>query len=258
MSDLREGFVERVLGAYGRSQVIKASAAPIEVRSGHPRFDELELGERAEAPVVAVFLDLSDFTGRSFWDPPAEVAMLADAVLAGFTGVVTELGGHVLGLRGDGLFAGFGPGRPVEDVALAGLAAAASLDATRNRLNPRLEQMGIHPVSARAGIDYGSLTFVRTGNERSSEVNVVGFAANLAAKAEKVANAWEVVVGEGYADCVANSDLLKFRAYKSFERNGDRKLYRLSELRWKQLLPELDGAVKDLARVQGIKQGAFS
>tara|TARA_B100000686_G_scaffold81080_1_gene87549 strand:- start:133 stop:489 length:357 start_codon:yes stop_codon:yes gene_type:complete len=116
--------------------------------------------------------------------------------------------------------------------------------------------MGIHPVSARAGIDFGQLTFVRTGNEQTSEINVVGFAANLAAKAEKIANAWEVVVGQGFADHVANPDLIPRRDVKVFERNGERRRYPIYDLRWRRLLPELDGVVSDLSRTNSIYAGS--
>ena len=255
---LRTDFTSRVLGQYSERSagVIAASAGGLAKQSGHPAFDGLRLGERHTASVAALFLDLSNFTGRSFWDDADDVATLADAILGGFTEVVTRLNDHVLGLRGDGLFAGFGPGINNESVALAGLAAAAALDATENYLNPSLQQMGIHPVSARAGIDFGQLTFVRTGNEQTSEINVVGFAANLAAKAEKIANAWEVVVGQGFADHVANPDLIPRRDVKVFERNGERRRYPIYDLRWRRLLPELDGVVSDLSRTNSIYAGS--
>lgn len=252
MADLRETFAKRVIDNYETATfgVIKASAAPPAMRSGHPAFDDLEVGARRVTSIATVFLDLSDFTGRSYWDDPNDVATLADSILSGFTEVVTRLDGHVLGLRGDGLFAGFGPGISEESVALAGLAAAAALDATDRYLNPRLKQLGIHPVSARAGLDFGEVTFIRTGNRTTSEVNVVGFAANIAAKSEKVANAWEVVVGEKYAEHINNKELIKLREVKTFTRAHVTHRYSLYDLRWKQLLPELDGVASDLQRLR--------
>src|SRR3712207_9107847 len=102
---------------------------------GHPDFEDLAVGQRRTAEMVAVFLDLTDFTGRSFWDDEEEVADLAHAVLSGFIQVVARLGGHPLGLRGDGLFAGFSPGNPQATAALALSACAFALDGVEKEVN---------------------------------------------------------------------------------------------------------------------------
>jgi len=125
---------------------------------------------------------------------------LAQAVLTQLVEVIVENGGHVLGLRGDGVFACFGgPGSDkVVDVSLALGAAAFALDATEGALNELLALSGLEPVRVRAGADHGRPNFVRTGVAGASEVNVIRFAANFAAKCEKVANSWELVVGEAW------------------------------------------------------------
>ena len=56
---------------------------------GHPMFEPLRVGEKAFAPIATVFLDLSNFTGRTFWDDPDQVADLAHAILTGFIEVVS-------------------------------------------------------------------------------------------------------------------------------------------------------------------------
>ena len=43
--------------------------------------------------MVAVFLDLTNFTGRIFWDDQEESTDLAHAVLTGFIQVVSDVGG---------------------------------------------------------------------------------------------------------------------------------------------------------------------
>jgi adenylate cyclase len=84
-------------------------------------------------------------------------------------------------------------------------ACAFALDAVEREVNPRLETRGIAPVQARAGLDYGRITFVRSGCREHSEINPLGFAANFAAKCEKTANLWEIVVGEGLAEVLPDN-----------------------------------------------------
>lgn len=223
--------------------------------SGHPNFAGLEVGEQVQVEIASLFLDLEEFTARSFWETPLETARLAHAVLTGFTEIVQGLGGHVLGLRGDGLYACFGP---VQDshvaVAMAGLAAAAALDAVENDLNPRLEALSIQTVRARAGIDFGDAVFVRSGTAEVSEVNVVGFSANFAAKCEKYADSWETVVGEGFAGQMSDQSMIsqrdrspRHKSPKKYSRHGEDRYYKFYDYSWRRAVREVDEAVEELA-----------
>ncbi|QFQ31774.1 adenylate/guanylate cyclase domain-containing protein [Janibacter melonis] len=198
--------------------------------------------------MVTVFLDLTNFTGRTFWDDQDEVVDLAHAVLSGFIEVTTLFGGHPLGLRGDGLFAGFSPGQPDVTCAMALSACAFALDGIEREVNPWLDERGIARIQARAGLDYGRTTFVRSGSHKRSEINPLGFAANFAAKCEKKAKSWEIVVGQGlrdllptYQDFVEHDD-----SPKVYTRNYESKHYRYYEYRWRNTLPLLPGAVSQL------------
>lgn len=99
-----------------RAQVLKAArmsetigrplgtAPPV----GHPGFANLKVGETAVCELAVGFLDMKAMTARSFWEPLETVTNLSLAVLGQVAEVVQESGGHVLGLRGDGLMAGWG------------------------------------------------------------------------------------------------------------------------------------------------------
>lgn len=217
---------------------------------GHPVSQHLAVGQRSTLPMTAVFLDLSDFTRRSFWDEQDDVVDLAHAVLSGFVQTVRRFGGHPLGLRGDGLFAGFG-GDPGFGSMLALGACAFALDAVETGVNPWLESQGIERVQARAGVDAGLITFVRTGTTSQSEVNPLGFAANFAAKCEKVANAWEVVVGEGAVKDFGDqtSFTRHERSPKTFQRHGQRKSYDFYQFDWRRVLPDLTDIPEQLAGI---------
>lgn len=229
---------------------VLASAPPsVETKAlGHPDFEELRVGQRRTASLATVFLDLTDFTGRSFWDDETEVVDLAHAVLTGFVEVVTGFGGFPLGLRGDGLFAGFGPGDPQVDAIAALAACAFALDAVQQGLNPRLQSAGIRRVQARAGLDYGRLTFVRTGSREHSEINVIGFAANFAAKCEKWADSWEIVAGEGLQKQLPDAPTLveHHDSPKKYQRDYQVRYYRFYNYRWRSSLPHLPGALQQI------------
>ncbi|GGL77482.1 adenylate/guanylate cyclase domain-containing protein [Glutamicibacter protophormiae] len=226
-----------------------SASGELETKSlGHPYFEDLAVGECRAESMVMVFLDLTDFTGRSFWDAETEVVDLAHAVLSGFIETVSKFGGYPLGLRGDGLFAGFGPCKNGVPAALALVACAFALDAVENSLNPRLKERGIAPVQARAGLDYGRISFVRSGNEEHSEINPLGFAANFAAKCEKKAKSWEVVVGEGLTGLVPNdANFVEHNdSPKIYQRNYEKKAYKYYNYSWRKVLEHIPGIVEEL------------
>lgn len=256
-TDLGQKFGEGVLHRFSTLQhgstdvqlreSVLASVA--EIKTGHPMAADLHVGQRRSLAMASIFLDLSQFTSRTFWDDAENVAVLAHAVLSGFTDVVQKLGGHVLGLRGDGMFAGFGPtDDPRAAVSAAAMACAAALDAVQTVLNPRLEAKSIQPVIARAGADYGNAVFIKSGTQEVNEVNVIGFASNFAAKCEKAAAAWETVVGEGFADHIGSSDWLQAHrdSPKRYTRNRQTKSYYFYNYSWRNALSEVDSTVEEL------------
>ncbi|SMC71785.1 Adenylate cyclase, class 3 [Janibacter indicus] len=225
-----------------------ASAALETKALGHPDYETLDIGERRTAPMVTVFLDLTNFTGRTFWDDQDEVVDLAHAVLSGFVEVVNLFGGHPLGLRGDGLFAGFSPGQPEVTGAMALAACAFALDGIEREVNPWLDGRRIARIQARAGLDYGQTTFVRSGSRERSEINPLGFAANFAAKCEKKAKSWEIVVGQGLRELLPEyPHFVEHHASpKTYTRDYKSRLYRFYDYRWRNTLPLLPGVLSDL------------
>ena len=245
----------RQLGEAGRSVLASErkrlrEQAALSPAMGHPDFAHLSLGETGTCDAASVFIDLEQFTARTFWDPPHQVAQLAQAVLSQVASVVSDYGGFVLGLRGDGLFASFGSSasQAEVDVPFALAAGAFALDATENSLNSLLVMSGIEPVKLRVGADYGRLDFTRTGTLAASEVNVVGFSANFAAKCEKVALSWEYVVGERFAEHLSD-DILEAheKSPKRYQRNYQTKSYNFYKAAWRSALPHLGGVAEALA-----------
>jgi adenylate cyclase len=250
---VREDYVRRGLVASGmveKSMSHGSGGNILETRSlGHPDFAGLAIGEQRTANIACVFLDLSNFTGRTFWDSAYETARLANAVSTGFIAAVSWFGGFPLGLRGDGLFAGFGPGTATVDVLAALGASALALQGVENEVNPWLKAQGKEPIQARAGADFGEVTFVRSGSQQSSEVNQIGFAANFAAKCEKSADAWEIVIGEGMSAHVHDQNLLTQHedSPKKYTRNYKSEYYRFYDYAWRRGLSVVTSAGEQIA-----------
>lgn len=233
-------------GYYGESLRASAASAPA---LGHPRFVDLRLGESGSTDAVAMFLDLRKFTARSFWDPPEEVLRVNVAVITELASAVARHGGHVLGFRGDGVFACFDPPHNLGARAAAAFAvgsAAWAIDAVRNALNNLLKLSGIEPVQVRVGMDFGRLDFVRIGSEGGSEVNVLGFAANFASKCEKAAHSWEVVAGESLAELLPPQDVTRHHT-ASYTRGSDTRYYKLFDVNHARYLADVEGIADQLA-----------
>lgn len=228
-----EQFEQRRRLSKGQIFAHESRAVSDAVALGHPEFERLGIGQKRTIPMTAMFIDLRDFTGRTFWDPLDEVTDLAHAVLAGFIETVLRHGGYPLGLRGDGLFAGFGPGDPQLGASFALAASAFALNAIEVNVNPRLDRMNVARVQARAGLDFGEVSFVRTGSPGHSEINPVGFAANFASKCEKRAKSWEIVTGENLRELLPEaSQFTKLDRPKSYTRDGVTRYYHYYEYRW--------------------------
>lgn len=219
--------------------------------TGHPDFTHLALGESDHCYGVTVFIDLVAFTSRTFWERPDSVVRLNTAVMSQVAEVVQSCGGYILGLRGDGVFACFGDNNVRDPRISAGfsmLACAFALDAVRNALNQLLEESRLRPVQIRAGADYGRLDFVRIGSHEASEVNVVGFSANFAAKCEKFANSWEVVIGEGLAELLPDDHYEPHEdSPKTYQQDYRTRRYHYYQVKWESYLEHLGSIREDLA-----------
>lgn len=216
---------------------------------GHPAFTQLQLGETASSPLAVGFVDLRRFTPRSFWDDPRDTVLLARKFLDMAAYIVRDCGGHVLGYRGDGVFAGFGGPDAMNQqiqVRCAFDAFAAILDTTRNAFNELLEADGIEPVQARCGLDHGEIYFTRCGTEEANEVNEVGFPANFASKLEHKAYSWELLVGEGAAAHLEEDLLETPKETEPYERGEERREYGYWRTRWSHLVSEAAGLASRL------------
>ncbi|MGZ6793555.1 MAG: adenylate/guanylate cyclase domain-containing protein [Mycobacteriales bacterium] len=128
--------------------------------------------------VTVLFGDLSDFTSWAEDLDPERVGVVIDRVLASLVAIVTEFGGHVDKLVGDGLMAVFGAPTAHEDDAERAVRAAARMQSVVRRLVAQ-ESGGGRQLGLRVGLNTGE---VAAGVQANLAYTVVGDTVNTASR----------------------------------------------------------------------------
>jgi class 3 adenylate cyclase len=132
-------------------------------------------------PITVVFCDLVGSTSLAAKLDAEDWRNLVNAYLDEASAAVTDLGGHVLKKLGDGLMALFGYPRAQENDAERAVRAALAIQRALADLNARNARTGAPELSARIGIECGSVV-VDAGGE------VFGEAPNVAARVQAAAD----------------------------------------------------------------------
>jgi class 3 adenylate cyclase len=138
-------------------------------------------------PITVMFCDLVGSTNLAAKLDPEDWRTLVNAYLDETSAAVTGLGGHVLKKLGDGLLALFGYPHAQENDAERAVRAALAIQRALADLNARNARSGAPELSARIGIECGSVV-VDTNGE------VFGEAPNVAARVQAAAEPGSVLV----------------------------------------------------------------
>lgn len=185
--------------------------------------------------VTVLFGDLTDFTGWAEDLDPERVGSVTDQVLAACADAVTDHGGHVDKLTGDGIMALFGAPVAHEDDAARAVAAALAMQAAvrgvvgeilgdRAGATDHADQLGL-----RVGLNTG---VVLAGVQASLAYTVVGDAVNTASRLADVAAVGAVLAGRETA--LATMGIASWRALPVLTLKGKRETvaaYELLQLR---------------------------
>jgi class 3 adenylate cyclase/predicted ATPase len=147
-------------------------------------------------PITVMFCDLVDSTSLSAKLDAEDWRSLVNAYLDEASAAVTDLGGHVLKKLGDGLMALFGYPRAQENDAERAVRAALAIQRALADLNVRNARSGAPELSARIGIESGSVVVDAAGE-------VFGEAPNVAARVQAAAEPGSVLVTESVQRQVA-------------------------------------------------------
>ena len=141
--------------------------------------------------VTVLFADVVGFTTLSEHLDPESVKHLADGLFARLTGVVSEFGGRVDKLMGDGMLALFGAPVAHEDDAERAVRAALRMHAVASEHSA---QRGlVAPLRLRVGINTGE---VLVGTLAGTDYTAMGDVVNTASRLQGAAPPGGVLVGE--------------------------------------------------------------
>jgi class 3 adenylate cyclase/tetratricopeptide (TPR) repeat protein len=172
----------------------------------------------AERRVVTVlFGDLSDFTAWAEDLDPERVGAVIDHVLAVLSRSVTDHGGTVDKLTGDGIMAVFGAPTAHEDDTERAVRAAAHMQNAVRRLMAE-ETGGGRRMGLRVGLNTGE---VLAGIQASLSYTVVGDTVNTASRLSDAASVGSVYAGRGTA--LATMSIASWRSLPPLRLKGKRE-----------------------------------
>jgi class 3 adenylate cyclase/predicted ATPase len=164
--------------------VVPASIPSRSPKVAPPTSPELAAERR---PITVMFCDLVGSTSLAAKLDAEDWRNLVNAYLDQASAAVTDLGGHVLKKLGDGLMALFGYPHAQENDAERAVRAALAIQRALADLNARNTRSGAPELSARIGIECGSVVVDATGE-------VFGEAPNVAARVQAAAEPGSVLI----------------------------------------------------------------
>ncbi|TAL20042.1 MAG: hypothetical protein EPN99_09690, partial [Frankiales bacterium] len=167
--------------------------------------------------VTVLFGDLSDFTSWAEDLDPERVGVVTDRVLATLTAAVSEFGGHVDKLTGDGLMAVFGAPTAHEDDAERAVRAAARMQTAVRRVVEE-ESGGGRRLGLRVGLNTG---IVLAGTQAHLSYTVVGDTVNTASRLSDAAGVGSVLAGRDTA--LATMSIASWRSLPPLRLKGKRE-----------------------------------
>jgi class 3 adenylate cyclase/tetratricopeptide (TPR) repeat protein len=192
---------------------------------GAPQVTAASLEDAERRIVTVLFGDLSDFTSWAEDLDPERVGVVTDRLLAALTHAVTEVGGHVDKLTGDGIMALFGAPTSHEDDAERAVLAAASMQQEVARLVAEETGGGGRRLGLRVGLNTGE---VLAGVQAHVSYTVVGDTVNTASRLSDAAGVGTVFAGRGTA--AATMQVASWRALQPLRLKGKREPVEAYEL----------------------------
>src|SRR5271167_2408426 len=177
----RRRLLDAIASLAGAAPADAARRAP---ESAQPKSPQLAAERR---PITVMFCDLVGSTSLAARLDAEDWRNLVNAYLDDASAAVTGLGGHVLKKLGDGLMALFGYPQAQENDAERAVRAALAIQRALADLNTRSLRSGAPELSARIGIECGSVVVDAAGE-------VFGEAPNVAARVQAAAEPGTVLV----------------------------------------------------------------
>jgi class 3 adenylate cyclase/tetratricopeptide (TPR) repeat protein len=137
--------------------------------------------------VTIMFCDMKGFTPLTERLGPEQTFTLMDKVFELLIHKVTEYGGTVNEIRGDGILAVFGALDALEDAPQRAIRSAIEIHKRMAEFSEGLGDPRIGPIQLRIGINTGPVVIGTVGNDLRVQFTVVGDTINMASRMESLA-----------------------------------------------------------------------
>lgn len=193
--------------------------------------DVINLGGK-NSLVTVLFSDVRGFTAMSERLEPNIVVQMLNKYFADMTPIVFEYRGLLDKYIGDGLMALFGAPKETEDAAFNAVTAAVEMQHRMLLVNAELKEAGLPEIAIGIGINTGTVTLGYIGSEERTDYTAIGDAVNLAARLEKQALGWQIIISRSTLNLIGNT--FPVRPSGSIMVKGKKSSVEIYEVLWKQ------------------------
>lgn len=151
----------------------------------------------SKIPLVIVYADLVGSTNMSMTLPADKLTTIIRAFTYEMSQVIYNHEGYVLKYVGDAVIAFF-PASYNKLLACdrAVQCAKSMLTVVKNGINPILNQYDYPELTVKLGMDEGENVIVQYGHDRSSQIDILGYCMNIAAKITSLTGPNKISIGE--------------------------------------------------------------
>lgn len=188
--------------------------------------------------LVILYADLAGSTNMSMTLPADKLSTIIQAFTYEMSSVIESHHGYVLKFVGDAVIAFFPSGyNKLLACDRAVQCANSMITVIKNGINPILNQYDYPELNVKVGIDEGENVVVQYGHDKSSQIDVLGYCMNIAAKITSLTKPNKIAIGEDVYEMLHPSIRTKFKQmnfgseeWKYTDRETGR-LYRVYTLR---------------------------
>jgi adenylate cyclase len=163
----------------------------------------LHLG--GEKRKIAILMsDLRGFSAISERLPPEQVVKLLNLYLEAMTEVISQYGGLINQVIGDGMMILFGALTQRADDAERAIACAIAMQLAMEEVNQRNQSLGLPTVEMGIGINTGEVIVGNIGSLKHAQFTAIGSAVNLAARIESSSVGGQVLISQSLVNEVPN------------------------------------------------------
>ena len=151
----------------------------------------------SKRPLVIMYADLVGSTKMSMTLPADKLVTIIRAFVHEMSSVVETYDGYVLKYLGDAVIAFFSLGfNRYHTYDKAVRCAKWMINVVKYGINPILNKYGYPELSVKIGIDVGEIVVVQYAYNKSSQIDILGYTMNVAAKITSLTSINKVSVGE--------------------------------------------------------------